>query len=120
MEFNLSFIVGTGYRLKLIRKKLEGPITSAVKDVTPQIVDMITKSIPGSRLESRSLEEVVFSLPSSETAKFPGLIRGLETKKNALKIHHIVVLGTTLEQVFLKYVRNCISNIKSEYLCNIM
>lgn len=88
-----------------ILRKMETGVTPQKKNVTSQLIDMIKKSIPGCKLEDTSLTEIVFSLPSSETAKFPGLLRGLQTNKAALNIQRFIVSASTLEQLFVKYAK---------------
>lgn len=78
-------------------------VTPKTKDVMPQLTDLIKKAIPGSRMESRSLSEIVFSLPLKETAKFPELIRELQSKRSTWNVERLVMSGSTLEQVFHKY-----------------
>lgn len=94
--------IGTGYRLRITKKSV--PVTLKAKDPTPTLIDGVVKGINGAKIENKTPTELLFSLPATETAKFPAMFKNLESKKGPLNIERISVISTTLEQVLQKFV----------------
>lgn len=86
---------GDGYNLVCIKKTNDSTSDN-------HIINLISKHIPSSKLNSNINTEISFVLPKEEAAKFPELLRDLETNKDNLNIVNIGISVTTVEEVFLK------------------
>ena len=88
----------------------------------PILTSAIKSFVPTAKLTSDTEEELVFSLGEDKT-RFPALLEELSTKKELLKVNHVGLSQTTMEQVFLRYLfglEDGISNIgicKNAILC---
>nr|QNH67917.1 ATP-binding cassette transporter subfamily A member 3 X1 [Brachionus plicatilis] len=88
---------GSGYNLVLTKKRDENPV-----DHDKEIIDLVTKSIPNSKLNTNLKSEISFVLPSEEAAKFSYLLDEIDKNRERLEIANVGISVTTIEDVFLK------------------
>ena len=69
---------------------------------TNRIINMISDTIPNSKLSSNVNSELSFVLPTDMSAQFPDLFLKLDQEKDQLNILNIGISITTVEEVFLK------------------
>ena len=95
LKINPFFISGTGYRLSFLTFGVpqEEAITSAVRSVVPETY-----------LKSKTINSLTFSLPTTDTSRFPELFASLEAQRAELGIDSIGLGVATLEEVFLSWV----------------
>lgn len=100
MKFRTIF-PGTGYELTITR--MDGGNTSALDAV-------IKGALPEAEKMGEKFDEIVYKLPLTQTASFPQLFKSLEARQRELGIANMGVSCTTMEQVFLKYVRDVVDS----------
>lgn len=87
------FLTGAGYLMTLLTK----PQTDS-----NLITDIVTNSVPGSKLRSYHQGQLVYNLPTESSSTFASLFSEIEKRKSELFITSIGVSCTTMEEVFLK------------------
>ena len=91
------FATGVGYHMVIVK--------DTVCDVD-KISEIVTKYVPEAQLESNISAELSYVLPSSSSQSFEAMFHHLESNRHDLGISSYGASVTTMEEVFLKYVRN--------------
>jgi ATP-binding cassette subfamily A (ABC1) protein 3 len=76
-------------------------------EVTPacqpdKITSLLREHVPNVQFRSRVGSELTYQLSDSDSGKFEGLLKALETKMSSLGIRSYGISLTTLEEVFMK------------------
>lgn len=79
------------------------------KALVKKICALVKSKVPRSRLKSSLVNEISFQLPADESYRFPDLFDLLDRYKKDLNILNVGISVTTVEEVFLKYVKNYIA-----------
>jgi ATP-binding cassette subfamily A (ABC1) protein 3 len=92
-SFFLKRQFGTGYHL--------------IMEVTPacqqdKITSLLREHVPNVQFRSRVGSELTYQLSDSDSGKFEGLLKALETQMSSLGIRSYGISLTTLEEVFMK------------------
>ncbi|KAJ3635392.1 hypothetical protein MTP99_008305 [Tenebrio molitor] len=100
-SFFLKRQFGTGYHL--------------IMEVTPacqqdKITSLLREHVPNVQFRSRVGSELTYQLSDSDSGKFEGLLKALETQMSSLGIRSYGISLTTLEEVFMKVGTGHISN----------
>ena len=106
---------GSGYNLILTRKRTnpnshlasrpydESKSKSASDDqLTGKIIEMVSRIIPSSSLNSNINSEISFKLPTEEANKFPELFIEIERRKEELGVFNAGISVASVEEVFLR------------------
>ena len=106
---------GSGYSLVLTRMRDQYlnkitnddnlDYTNDIK-LTHKIIKLVQKIVPNSKLSSNLNSEIMFTLPAEDSNKFPNLFSKIDKKKDELKILNVGISITTIEEVFLRLVKN--------------
>ena len=94
MCYGVCIDVGPGYHLAITKHP-----NCKVDDVT----ELIHTHAQSASLESWVGAELVYSLPFSHANSFPSLFKALKRRKTDLKIQDCSVTGTTMEDVFTRW-----------------
>ena len=63
---------------------------------------VIQDAIPTAQMENDVNAELSYLLPDDQSARFPDMLRSLESQKQELGIVNFGATATTMEEVFLK------------------
>ncbi|XP_075215102.1 phospholipid-transporting ATPase ABCA3-like [Lycorma delicatula] len=107
----LKKVYGAGYLMTLLTK----PQTDS-----NLITDIVTNSVPGSKLRSYHQGQLVYNLPTESSSTFASLFSEIEKRKSELFITSIGVSCTTMEEVFLKVgeISEMEKNSETDKSCN--
>ena len=92
------YSLGVGYHLVLVKSSPQVDVSA--------ITDIVMTHVPTALVESHVGAELSYTLPSEAAAQFPALFSVLEERRAELGIDSFGASITTMEEVFLKYVRS--------------
>ncbi|ORZ30829.1 hypothetical protein BCR44DRAFT_1443906 [Catenaria anguillulae PL171] len=101
---NLKNKFGLGYRIGMTAK--EGCMDQAKA--------LVTRCVPEAELEDDSAGALIYRLPQSSVSKVPAVIKILESEEGNKIVESFGVSQTSLEDVFLKLVREAMAEAKEE------
>lgn len=89
---------GSGYNLILTKMKTDEKNVNHDKE----IINLVTRLIPNSKLNTNLTSEISFILPTEQSAKFSYLLDEIDKNRQHLDIMNVGISVTTIEDVFLK------------------
>ncbi|ORZ29892.1 hypothetical protein BCR44DRAFT_54784 [Catenaria anguillulae PL171] len=101
---NLKNKFGLGYRIGMTAK--DGCMDQAKA--------LVTRCVPEAELEDDSAGALIYRLPQSSVSKVPAVIKILESEEGNKIVESFGVSQTSLEDVFLKLVREAMAEAKEE------
>ena len=90
--------LGVGYHLVLVKSSPQVNVSA--------ISDVVMSHVSNALLESHVGSELSYTLPSEASSRFPALFLVLEERRAELGIDSFGASITTMEEVFLKYVKS--------------
>jgi ABC-type multidrug transport system ATPase subunit len=93
----LKNLYGAGYRIGL----------TVLKEDLNEAKDLIHKHVPEAEMEDDSAGALIYRVPVDFTSRVPALVKILESDLGKKLVQSWGLSQTTLEEVFLKLIRDC-------------